>query len=500
MFDDIIKGKANEHEAPVPPDAWDNIVKKKNKRRAAFWWWGSTFFILLGLSTAGYFLIPETNNKVGSVAKRQNNNEGSTQSFDNNLVGNKSKEQGANEQPLNYDKKQEMTLPGENTESAKTDAAAENNSTGSKKKITANRKATTTITISATIPDENNNQVAGNTRKIKKTKGRLTSQQINPGIDEDIILKESLKIKTNVPVVEKENKEAINNNEEINQTTIITVTDIKNTTAEADKKKDETDNKKKEQPEKSNTRATKQKIKKHWFVEAAAVPLIASSHYNKNIPFSRTLTASNSVTVYKANLVNASIEPAVAFSFFMRRELSKKLDIGTGLQYMLLKEKMNIEGKETNTTSAIVQRLVNGQLLPDTVVTVTEGTRSISAVNSYQLFSIPLFLQYSIIENKQWNIGAVGGVYFNISSNYKDEINRNAAAPLQGAPGTRNKSNTGMDIFAGIRIGKKLNKRLDFFSMPSIRLGLAKYNVKNSLLDKNINQGGVGFGLCYKIN
>lgn len=489
MFDDIIRGKANEHEAPVPPGAWDNIARQKKKRRFGFWWRGGGVLLLACLLTSGYFISKEKNsetivaeNKTKPVADGKRN-----EAIAETVMP--VAPNGYNKQPVaNNDGQPGLPMATNENENVGTRAVKGNLST----------------TVASPLPDEAAGAINGkngkkanegkpllaaNGKQRKKTKGKTafsnkaaTPEEINNAAET-----KNATAETTIALQNEETKNIAANN------STKTATQIGKNLPDTKESKPATGSKK------ENTAPTKPKNKKHWFIEAAAVPLIASTMYNKNIPFIRTLTENNTVSVYKANLKSASIEPAVALCFFVRTQISKKLDAGMGMQYMLLKENLQIEGKETTTTNTIVQRLANGQLLPDTVATVSEGTRSVNATNSYELFSIPLFLQYNIIENEQWSLGAVGGFYFNISSNYKDEINRNAVAPLQGAPGTRGKNSTGVDIFAGMRIGKKLSRRLDIFAMPSIRLGLAKYNVKNGLLDKNINQGGVGFGLCYII-
>src|ERR1700741_4850692 len=47
LFDDIIKQKADGHQANVPPDAWDNINNKKN-RKPFGWWWLALLLIATG--------------------------------------------------------------------------------------------------------------------------------------------------------------------------------------------------------------------------------------------------------------------------------------------------------------------------------------------------------------------------------------------------------------------------------------------------------------------
>ncbi|MBL0356086.1 MAG: hypothetical protein IPP72_04010 [Chitinophagaceae bacterium] len=210
------------------------------------------------------------------------------------------------------------------------------------------------------------------------------------------------------------------------------------------------------------------------------------------------------MSIFSAKLVSTSIDPSVAFSISARRELSKKLTVGLGLQYLLLKENITVSGKETNTAYSVVQRLVNGstgpELINDTVATVTEGTRNINAVNSYHLYSIPVFIQYHFVQKRSWSLAAVGGMYINISSSYQNEINRDAAAMLTAIPAAASKKTIGLDIFAGLRFGKSIGNKIEFFALPSMRWNLGKYNIKNSLLNKTINQAGLSIGISYKVN
>lgn len=478
MFDDIIKNKANSHESPVPPDAWDNIVKKKKKRRAALWWWGGAALLLLGLSTAGYFFIAPKKSVAVSEMKvpatplpKPNNAAAGTTTI--------AKEQEA--KPVNNTSRQVV--------SETNNQGNDKNLSNSSGTFTSKKKIAVSITNAEAAANEQVLYKPG--KKSSKQKGRLSLQQTAPQPEEEIIISK----KDNEEAAEKtiSNKKEKITVEDNNITTTAGIADKETAPAGKDDKKTA------EAPEgKTNDKKENNSTKKHWFIEAMASPLLSSSTVEENIVFNRILTVNNSISVYNGKLVKTSIEPAVAFSLAVRRELNKKFSIGTGLQYLLLKENISIQGKETNTISTPVQRLINGQLVADTVITVTEGTRSIDAVNSYQLISIPVFAQYNIVQKKQWSIGAVGGVYLNLSSQYQNEIDRNAAAPLTTGRTEKN-TGMGMDLFTSIRVGKRLGKRLEFFTMPSMRWNLTKYNIKNSLLNKNIRQAGVGFGICYRI-
>jgi hypothetical protein len=142
MFDDFIKNKANEHEAPVPPDAWDNIVQKKKKRRFAFWWWSSVSLLLLVLSAGGYFLLAKKNDTTTTA-------DTNTGKQANNIQAQASKGQESTRQ---------AALPGENTDAGST---ATNDITGAdasrqEQSIIAERKVKTAITPRDNAPEKNN--------------------------------------------------------------------------------------------------------------------------------------------------------------------------------------------------------------------------------------------------------------------------------------------------------------------------------------------------------
>jgi len=486
MFDDIIKNKANEHEAPVPPDAWDNIVKKKKKRRLAFWWLSGGALVLLGISLAGYYFL-----------------QGQEANGSNELVT--SSQRGVELQEPNDAGRNETAVVEEKNIQPEVDAntaiTSEQTKTANdlnKKEINTSKPGSTTINNArATITITNGeageeNKRSNSKKKWRKSKGRLLAQQTSPGVEEMAAVK--VEDNSNTQILEETVSDNLTMAENKNVIALV-VPDKKAVTAEEEKKKPDPE---KKEAVNQNT-AKKQTPKKPWFIEASAMPILTSSNMDETIVFNRTFSAGNNTIVYNGNLLKTSIEPAVAFSLAVRKEFNKKISMGAGLQYLQLKENLSIEGKEINTTYTPVQRLVNGQLVPDTVVTVSEGTRSITAVNSYRQFSIPIFMQYSIIQKKQWSVSAVGGMYINISSSYQNEIDRNAAAPLLVTPAAENKTQTGIDVFAGVRIGKALGRKVDFFVMPSMRWNLTKYTVENSLLNRRMNQAGVGFGICYKV-
>jgi|GEM_PF-3133694 len=498
MFDDIIKDKANSHEAPVPPDAWDNIVKQQKKRRFGLFWWSSVIVLLLCLSVAGY-LVSKNNNRNATLAVKESNTipaaKESTRSSSPAAIkesasiqankeeiaiersDNRSPEVSSDQSKYNSSTPLTVNTTGKNTDVAKN---IERKNAGSNK----------------TVPTQ------ANSRKKKSFKGKSTYNSTGSEAEEILTKVENTQssIETNgiVPGVKGNinNSIAANNNEE-NKAPVI---DKAAAPADAEKKPATTPS---TEIKKANTTLTKQSGKHHWFVDAVITPLLPVQAYDEDIVFNRTLFLNNSLTTFSATLVKTSIDPSMAFSIAVRRAFNKKITLGLGLQYLLLKENITISGKETSTRFNIVQRLVNGSngpmLVNDTIPEVTEGTRNITAVNSYHLYSIPIFMQYNLVQKRSWNLSATGGVYVNISSIYQNEINRNAAALLITTPAATNTTSIGYDLFAGLRFGKPVGSKVEFFAMPSMRWNLDRYNIKNSLLRKTINQAGLSVGISYKV-
>jgi len=48
-------------------------------------------------------------------------------------------------------------------------------------------------------------------------------------------------------------------------------------------------------------------------------------------------------------------------------------------------------------------------------------------------------------------------------------------------------------------LGKSIGNKIEFFVLPSMRWGLQPYRIKNSLLNKSIDQAGFSVGISYKL-
>ena len=177
--------------------------------------------------------------------------------------------------------------------------------------------------------------------------------------------------------------------------------------------------------------------------------------------------------------------------------------IGIGIQYSQISENINLSGQETDTAYSPIQRLETNSggpyLKNDTITTTTIGVRKINAVNSYKLFSVPLFITYNFFNSKLFSIGFTGGVYFTFAQYQNSITGKLQSQYAYGTLADNEKNNVTMDIFGGLRLSIDVSKKLQLFAEPNYRYNLNKYELKNTFLNKNINQAGVSFGVSYSI-
>ena len=87
----------------------------------------------------------------------------------------------------------------------------------------------------------------------------------------------------------------------------------------------------------------------------------------------------------------------------------------------------------------------------------------------------------------------ISGFYINMYSTYS-----NAIHPILKA--NNNSNNIAVDIFAAIRLSKKVNKKLELFAAPSIRYGLSLVQIKGNMQPQKINQTSLAIGMAFLLN
>ena len=533
-FDDIIQQKANGHEAPVPITAWDNIIKKKKKKRIVFFWWFAVLLVA-GLGTAGYFHFNKTNNEITVLKTAQaslpvENKQPSSQQTKN--VDTKDQHENAtaiNETIIPVDGRNEKILTGKKEKGNITNNKKEINSTKENKASSLNEPVENTMTGSnnKTITAEKKNRSSYNKSSSKITavnKNTSEKQGIKFFTKNKTSKKQKARSKINIQTAEtgeemaanetKNNKQEINRedaetNSNINKTNPDNKENVEHVPVKKNPVADSIKQKKNESVSVQNKKekiADKKKSKKHsWFIDAAIAPVFPFEQYDHSLVFNRTLFLNNDLSEFSGKLISTKIDPSVAYSLSLRKKINSKLTAGIGFQYLQLKESIHIAGIEKNTRFTIVDKLVPGAtgptLVRDTITTITEGNRDISAVNSYRFLSIPVFIHYNLFEKKTWSLDAVAGTYIIFNSRYKNEVNKNASALLIAASQPiAAKNNISMAINAGLRFGKILNKRFELFAMPSMTWNIGNQNIRNAMINKKIQQAGINVGLSYKLN
>lgn len=532
-FDDIIKQKADGHEAPVPKDAWDNIVKKKRRKPyPVFWWSLSSLLIIAGLfalihfnkegvsstpASKNNYAVEKSAGKDGSPVNINNND---VTNLDNSIQG-KEKEDGHhnnNGTSLN----DTAIIANTNSNNIK-DGKPNPNNTGSNN---AQKSLTTTLPDSYAADNSTQQHItasdqAESTRKNKKLTGNKNGSARfvikSADVDDEEIISNTgpggKKDTRRKAIAEKEDKDIeVDNNVDPEPSSDKKIVSMKpvpgtgNVVIKDSVQKERTDSSSvlthKEDP-KGNRKAqdtTKSNKTPGFTIEFSGMPVFPIQSYNNDIAIKRSVVGANYREDYTANTVHTTIEPAVAFSLAVSKRINNKVRIGIGLQYLQLKEEIKLSGEETHTTYTEIDRLVNGSLVKDTVETITKGTRTIDAINSYKTYSIPLFMRYSAVNNCSWGIDINAGLYFNISSRYHNSIN-GVLEPVYNdvmqQPG--NKTSTGVDLLAGIRLSRKLHNHFLLFTEPCMRFNLNEYELENSVINKKIHQAGIAFGIAYSI-
>jgi hypothetical protein len=489
LFDDIIKQSVEGHEAPVPAAVWEKISGKKKKRRYIFFW---LLFAFLVVGSGSIFLWKKTNSNEGKIiAERKDlRNENTVPNTDTVPARLSVKEEHS---PLVKSVAADTVASDNNNSSVKKipDSA---NADNDARKITGSQKARMAMQVQSGSAD---NDITGSNRKRKHR---------------DANAKVAVKITS--PETEVANKGNSADEPLVNNTTITSEptqvasmtnpTEIKRDSAKTAIAKVIKEDSLKTPSTTSNQQPKEKKYSGKWQVEISATPMLSFQEYSNPLFLQRTIIGAGSRDVFTANKIKTSLEPSVAYTASIVKELNKKLAIGAGLQYIHLKEKISLYGTDTTTNFNIVKRLVSDPVAPflidDTVSVITTGNRNINAQNNYTYINIPVFAQYQIAAKKKWALAVRGGINFNIKTTYKNEIQGSwirKYATGDELPG--NKINVGISFFGGMKGSLQIRKKTELFVMPAFTYNPRTYNIKNAVLNKRISFAGISAGVSFQI-
>jgi hypothetical protein len=483
-FDDIVRKKVLDHEAPVPSGTWEAIaqMKKKRKRYPLFWW-------ITGMSLlAGAVLLFYIKQYV----------------FKSKGISN---ETLSKQQPVNHNSAQ----PGYGK-----NVAEKNNKSVSGTLVEAS--GPTTVIVSGWLQN-----------RIKKN-DNVTSSPVNEESGKSLfdlpggqfsysraISKKKISSSAGNADIARVNKETFDVSFSIENLlfsgdyfrrgkTAEFITTIKKIKALPDTDSlmlSRIDSVYNVISQMMSPVAKKSFKKDKWTFDISVTPFLPLQQSKSVLYLSRTATGNMEKIEYKTDKIRTRPKPSVSYAISIHRKMSQRLRLGIGLQYAMIKEKVDLAGKETRTTYHEVQRLINGsggpQLILDTVATTNSHLLSINALNSYRFLSIPLSVQYDLLQDRRWYLQVNGGLLATISGSYHNKIQGKLVAfDSQGIHAVKQNSGNSLDLFAGLRLSRNYSS-FRLFAEPVLRYNINGYNFDAMINRKFIHQAGLSIGITYLV-
>jgi hypothetical protein len=530
-FDNLVKQKTNEHEAPVPPGVWEAIIKEKKKRRyPVFWWITGLVLVLLtvgigilykvgGNHYATADQITAVNPKTNTYPKENNNGTASaipaiinvytdTMAVDRMESSNaptvlsaqqhiaKAHLHVANDSfPVKEDQSSDArdrnstTIPAlSNPDNSsrlsrpllpQSSAASSTGISQRNNTVLTGRKG---ISVKNNRSGLLNNAVAGSTVFPSSFIRENASDDTTSAATKDL---SGIPGENSYLLLSKNLQNLLSGSKLLQHSAIVQLPVIADSIIEPDIpmiKKIRTD-------------------QSGWSIDISVIPFQPVQQKQSLLSLTRTTIDNMHTTEYKPDHVQASLKPALAYNIGINKKINKHIVIGAGLQYAMIKEHITLSGKETNTFYQVVQRLDNSGGSPvlrdDTVASVTSGTRVIDAINSYRLLEIPLAIQYILGEQSSWSFRLNGGMQLGIAARYHNSINGKLVPVYSSGSHAGNSPAMRIGFFAGVRVTNRLTKKYHVFAAPYFRFSTGNYNtIINS---KPIHQAGIAFGISYQI-
>jgi hypothetical protein len=420
-FDDIIKQKADNHQASVPADAWDNIAKEKKEKPSPVFWFSVSSLLIAAMIGTYIFSHRIDNNAVAINQNFQSNNSSpvtlnqgaamsdknsnafsqTNKSENNNLSASKNNDQSNKANKINKTHDDLLVDINDNhksnTATSITTLSARPNSTVNKQ---TNKVYALRIGNSVNhLPNNNSNDNASTSEQSIKTSNtqdinaysyskkvtaynrsnrstKMRSYQINSQsafAEANIAYTKHKKNKysqgakytTKIVVGEvveddRDSSLAATINTMINSQTAQTLKASSDQQLSVDcllKKKVKIDSVKMPDQNKTAILTAKKMTKHSLIIDGGLIPFVPFQNYDRLSSITRTDNNSKSHSTYVANTWQTSLQPSVAIAFSIKTNITRKLMIGAGIQYAQIKENVKTAGTETDTTYSAIQIL-----------------------------------------------------------------------------------------------------------------------------------------------
>lgn len=505
FFDESVKEKLEGHQAPVPADAWDNINKGKRRRRPMLWCWFFAGLILCGIAGLFIYFNPQAYKTVtagdkDSLPQLKNNETANGGHTENIIHPNFTKSSNKHTSAIiNTGAPTNSTtnnIAGANGSSRHLKAGIQKNTkqpflvinnTGSNKPAIVATDKTTHQQSGASTATKTNDEDGEYNRVATKTiltNAGSTTMQISGGHiteeDED----NNIAVKHTTEPYEESTPVGVPEEADLSTASLTIPSHFmekKNDTAIV-----------------AARTPNKIKIKSNVDID---ISLAGFSPFGNRAAISyvnRTTVTPMNKAAFTADKVTIRLQPSAGVNVMLFKSVSSKTSIGAGLGYQHLKEYIELTGEEVNSYYTVVKRLQNGNsLVQDTVTTVTNGVRSIDAVNSYSLLSIPLAVRYNVWRQNKWTLSFSAGVDISLHSKYDNSI-AGDLQPQFAAPHNTSRNNSfGIGYNAGAVLGRRVGKNYFVYLSPHIQLNPKKQFLNEMLSPATINRAGVSLGWSY---
>ena len=459
-LDDLFKNTFADHEAPIPGDMWQRIQPGGSKKRPLVLWWKwyavAAVFLIAGMATWWYAgTIGTTNKKVISYninSNKEKNGQQTTQNTDNTGVRN---DTDASLQQSNSSDKQQIITNKSTTPNEQQLALSQ----------TANGKESHHSNTNLNSLDSNNQNITGlnasalNQKHDTKTNdnyyNRLADNQNNNNTD--LAQAQTSSGSTN------ENKNTSTPGSDINK---------QNSTANS------TNN-----TESSNTKKDTKPKKHPWTLEFYGTSAYADKQTYGVVKENTIIGAAPIPPPQpKPSLWNYGAGVRLGIP------ISKHFILKTGLQFAQTRQ--NTEYQQQNVVDMISVRGGDTSFYRQIVYEPEKQT------STYNALSVPVLISYQT--GKKIQVGATAGVIVNAYSWYTGKVPNADYTTTLDAKNTY-KHNTGVAVYAGITIAKKVGA-VELFAEPHLQYSLSNFTKPTVPFKQKINTYGLSIGVRTKLH
>lgn len=537
FFDDQIRQNALKHEAEVPADAWDNIMQKPKKRRGLIWWLVPASLLLAGFGY-WYFQPSQSNRSVAKMSEKVttvNGDKTQTTSSKTDISTNYN-----NSQEKNHE---ELTGIGELslTDEPQARITASNSGTNNKSKSnkTSNRiSSNSKVSKSTGNNSKGLNKISSN-NIISNSTGHNSNGSNKSNANSKINQLVEISISSNLKASEQATAQKENENQlqpssnnsiaqvQASPNQLISIGNSNNKAKGSNNSINPASGNAKEMIASqkiedsanalvlttsksfeigqgvagSNNEQKQIQIPKpsRWFIDFSSGALFSFSNRGKQIDLRRITELPNAILNFTPETIQVKQESGLAIRLGLRKMVSDKWGVGTGIQYQEINERIKMTGTETQISNVVVQRLIgsggNGLLIADSFNTSTSGIRTIDARNKYQLLSVPIYVHYRVFKHTKSSIDIYGGAVLNFASKYQNSIN---GAFKTSGDSTKQKR-AGLDFYASIRYTRRLNNNLNLFMAPGIYLNVAPNKLPGMITASPFSRAAINIGFSYQL-